>query len=113
MSREVLTSGDICKRFGISRNTLTYWRRQEGFPAPLTYSKARGGVYDAAEVRAWVQAYRRGSPESRAKRVAAVGQFRRGATVSAIARNVGVDRNTVYRWLASAGIETQRQLSQS
>jgi transposase-like protein len=32
-----------------------------------------------------------------------VRQFKNGATVSACARNAGVDRKTVRRWLRAAG----------
>jgi hypothetical protein len=99
----VWTSGDICRTYKISRSNFAYWRRQDGFPEPLTYSKNTGGTWDAAAVRAWVRAFRNGDPASRAKRVQAVQQKRKGATISAIARNVGVDRKTVRRWLAAAG----------
>jgi transposase-like protein len=98
------TSGDVCKHYGISRSNFAYWRRQEDFPAPLTYAKNTGGTWDCAEVKAWVQAFRAGSPETRAKRVQAVRQVKGGATISAAARNAGVDRKTVKRWLRSAGV---------
>jgi predicted DNA-binding transcriptional regulator AlpA len=98
------TSGDICARYKMSRSSLAYWRRQDGFPEPLSYARNTGGVWDADEVRAWVQAFRAGAPEMREKRVAVVRAYKRGATVSACARNVGVDRKTVYRWLKSAGV---------
>jgi hypothetical protein len=99
----VWTSGDICKRYKITRSNFAYWRRQDSFPSPLTYAKNTGGTWDADEVRAWVQAFRAGAPETRAKRVAVVRQFKNGATVSACARNAGVDRKTVRRWLRAAG----------
>lgn len=100
----VWTSGDICRQYGINRSNFAYWRRQDSFPKPLTYAKNTGGTWDAAEVRAWVQAFRAGAPETRAKRVQVVRQVRRGATISAAARNAGVDRKTVKRWLKSAGV---------
>jgi predicted DNA-binding transcriptional regulator AlpA len=99
----VWTSGDICRHYGISRSNFAYWRNSRDFPDPLTYAKNTGGTWDAAEVRAWVQAFRRGDPATREKRVAAVRQFKGGATISAIARNVSADRKTVRRWLHDAG----------
>jgi hypothetical protein len=97
------TSGQICDHYGISRSSFAYWRRQPDFPEPLTYAKNTGGVWDAALVRAWVQAFRAGAPESRAKRVQVVRQVKAGATITAAARNAGVDRKTVRRWLQAAG----------
>lgn len=102
----VWTSGDICARYKISRSNFAYWRQQDGFPEPLTYAKNTGGTWDADLVKAWVQAFRRGSPESRAKRVQVVRQVKGGATISAAARNAGVDRKTVKRWLRSAGVHS-------
>lgn len=101
------TSGDICATYGVSRSNFAYWRRQADFPAPLTYAKNKGGTWDAAEVKAWVQAFRAGAPETRAKRVQVVQQFKRGATVSAVARNAGIDRKTARRWLRAAGVLEQ------
>jgi hypothetical protein len=100
----VWTSGDICAHYGISRSNFAYWRGRPDFPEPQTYAKNKGGTWDAAEVRAWVAAFRNGDPESRRKRVAAVRQKQGGATISAIARNLDVDRKTVRRWLAAAGV---------
>lgn len=99
----VWTSGAICDRYKISRSNFAYWRQQPGFPEPLTYAKNTGGTWDADEVRAWVQAFRAGAPETREKRVQVVRQYKRGATISACARNAGVDRKTVRRWLTAAG----------
>lgn len=99
---ELWTSGQICAHYKISRDNFAYWRRQPDFPAPLTYAKNTGGTWDRAEVKAWVQAFRAGDPETRAKRVQCIRQLRNGATVSAVARNLGVDRKTVRRWRAAA-----------
>jgi transposase-like protein len=106
-AREVWTSGDICQHYGISRGNFAYWRRQEDFPKPLTWSKNGGGVWPRADVRAWVQAFRAGSPETRAKRVDCVRRYREGATISALSRKHGVDRKTVRRWLSAAGALSQ------
>lgn len=94
----VWTSGNICSTYGISRSNFAYWRRQPDFPAPLTYAKNQGGTWDAALVRSWVTAFRAKDP----RRHTAVVQLRRGATVSAVARNLGVDRKTVRRWRDAA-----------
>jgi transposase-like protein len=94
----VWTSGDICKRYSITRSNFAYWRRQPDFPAPLTYSKNQGGTWQADEVREWVAAFRSGDPRRRE----AARMLRRGATVSAVARNLGVDRKTVRRWREAA-----------
>ena len=104
---KVWTSGDICRQDGISRSNFAYWRRQDGFPKPLTYAKNTGGTWDAAEVRAWVQAFRAGDPSTREKRVDCVRKYKAGATVSALARKHGVDRKTVRRWLVAAGAVEQ------
>lgn len=101
------TSGDICAHYKISRSNFRYWRNSRDFPAALTWSKNKGGVWDAAEVRAWVQAFRAGDPDSRAKRVQVVQQFKKGATLSAVARNAGIDRKTARRWLRAAGVLEQ------
>lgn len=100
---KVWTSGDICAHYGISRSNFRYWRQQPDFPAPLTYAKNTGGTWDRALVRAWVHGFRAGTPEARAQRVQVVRQFQRGATVSAVARNAGIDRKTARRWLRAAG----------
>ena len=102
----IWTSGNICAHFKISRATFAYWRKQDGFPEPLTWAKNTGGTWDADLVKAWVQAFRAGAPETRAKRVDCVARFKQGATVSALARKHGVDRKTVRRWLRAAGITT-------
>lgn len=98
----VWTSGDICSEYGISRSNFAYWREQPDFPEPLTYAKNKGGTWDAALVRAWVRAFRAGDPEQRRKRMACARQLAGGATVSAVARNLGVDRKTVRRWRDAA-----------
>lgn len=107
MMPKLWTSGDICREYGISRGNFAYWRRQEGFPEPLTYARNTGGTWDQAAVKAWVQAFRGGTPETRAMRVDCVNRYRRGATISALARKHGVTRKTVRRWLLAAGVIEQ------
>ena len=94
----VWTSGDICQHYGVSRAAFAKWRQQPDFPKPLTYARNTGGVWLRDEIRAWVTAYRSRDPRKRE----AARQLRQGATVSAVARNLGVDRATVRRWRDAA-----------
>lgn len=97
-SVELWSSGDICRQYAISRNTLQKWRRAPGFPDPLLWDRNRGGVWAAAAVRSW-KATRDSSSATR--RSAAVSRYRETGNVSQVAREVGVARSTVRSWVAS------------
>lgn len=43
----------------VTRATLAKWRRSSGFPAPLPCARAGVELWDARQVRAWVQEWAR------------------------------------------------------
>lgn len=49
----------------VTRATLIRWRQARGFPAPLPCSRAGVELWDARQVRAWVQEYAQDLPETR------------------------------------------------
>lgn len=53
----------------VTRPTLRKWRRQRGFPEPLPCSRAGVELWDAREVRVWVQAHAADLPKHRPARL--------------------------------------------
>tara|TARA_Y100000310_G_C20290473_1_gene626984 strand:- start:238 stop:441 length:204 start_codon:yes stop_codon:yes gene_type:complete len=52
---DLLSTSDLCKRFGISRQTVYRWRA-EGMPTAVNNSYNGGKTirYDAEEVKTWL-----------------------------------------------------------
>jgi predicted DNA-binding transcriptional regulator AlpA len=49
----------------VGRPTLLRWRRERGFPAPLPCGRAGVELWDARQVREWVQQHARNLPKTR------------------------------------------------
>ena len=94
---ELWTSGAICRHYGITRRTLQKWRARPDFPEPLLWDRNRGGVWEAAAVRAWKDARdHRGAN----RRAIAAERYREIGSISAVARELGVARSTVRAWIS-------------
>lgn len=93
---ELWTSGAICEHYNITRRTLQKWRAQPGFPQPLIWNRNRGGIWEAAAVRAWHHARERRGGDRRAT---AVKRYQETGSISAVARELGVARATVRNWI--------------
>jgi hypothetical protein len=49
-----LRAGDLCAAFGVTRQTLSYYRDHKGFPRPN--GRNRAALYDTRAVTAWITA---------------------------------------------------------
>lgn len=101
MAGDLWTIAEVLAHTGIHRNTLAQ-HRERTMPAPVKVLPGKqGALYDAGQIRAWwadVQARKTGRT-TQAQR--ALELRRAGESISGIARELDVHRNTVRRWLDS------------
>ena len=55
--RRMVTSGHVCKQFGVPHQTLMRWVKAGSFPAPFRIGR-RILRWDAAEIDAWIETQR-------------------------------------------------------
>lgn len=110
----LLTSSEICARYGISRAGFKKWREHPDFPPsykpdPLREDYRTRRVWDAEEVEGWRRRQR--NRRSNRRNSAVLAYKRRAGKVGwltevAHAHSVGV--NTLRRWVKAAGLPLPR-----
>jgi predicted DNA-binding transcriptional regulator AlpA len=61
LTEELISPGELAKRLGVSRQTLSIWRLRGGDATPRYIKLGSRVAYDAADVQAWLASRKRGS----------------------------------------------------
>ena len=115
--RELVTAGEIVKRYHISRATFRDWKADPEFPEPVPWTPELRAQYDPRTRHVWdreqIAKWRLDKQNRRHRRkscaVKAYGR-RAGETghLSATAHAFGVSVDTLRTWARAAGLPTPR-----